>query len=170
MRLDWIKARLGMVVTPSIDHLTTYRAKVQAQSADLRFVDVKADDPRIGSLSRVPILLGLPGATVDVATGCYVRVGWRGGDPRQPYATSWESGATVTKLVLDGTTVYLGAESGAQFVALSNLVGAQLDALKTAISGWTPVPNDGGAALKTALTALFATWPGSVAATKVKAK
>lgn len=65
------------------------------------------------------------------------------------------------------STVELGAEGG-NFVALANLVGQQLADLKSAISGWTPVPNDGGAALKVALT----TWVSSssaVAATITKA-
>lgn len=46
---------------------------------------------------------------------------------------------------------------------------ADLDALKSAIQGWTPVPNDGGAALKTALFALFSVpWPAGT--TKLKAE
>lgn len=58
----------------------------------------------------------------------------------------------------------------ADFVALAAKVLAQLNALKSAINGWTPVPNDGGAALKTALSSLFASWPASVAATTLKAE
>jgi hypothetical protein len=46
-----------------------------------------------------------------------------------------------------------GADSA---VARADLVDARLNALKTAISGWTPVPNDGGLALKTALTSWLA--------------
>jgi hypothetical protein len=102
--IDWIKRHLGMVVTPSIDHLTTYRAKVVAQSSDKLTVDVVADDPRIGMASKVPILLGLPDCTVAVTVGCFVRLGWRGGDPRQPYVTSWESGGSVTELKIHGGT------------------------------------------------------------------
>jgi len=43
---------------------------------------------------------------------------------------------------------------------------ADLDALKSAISGWTPVAGDGGAALKAALMALFSgppAWPSGTA-------
>ena len=101
--IEWIKRSLGMVLVPSIDHLTTYRAKVVGQSSDKLKVDLQVDDARIGTLSKVPILLGLPGCTVDIAAGCYVRLGWRGGDPRQPYATSWEAGATVNRLDLNGS-------------------------------------------------------------------
>lgn len=68
---------------------------------------------------------------------------------------------------IDGATVQLGA-AGGQFVALASLVTDQLADLKAAINNWTPVPNDGGAALKVAL----GTWLGSssaVAATLTKA-
>jgi hypothetical protein len=56
-----------------------------------------------------------------------------------------------------------------QFVALGNLVTAQLADLKSAINGWTPVPNDGGAALKVALTSWLAS-SSAVSAVKVKAR
>lgn len=108
--LDSIKRALGMVIVPSVDFLGTYRARVVAQSADFRTVDVVPDDRRIAGergLSKVPILLGLPGCTVNVAAGCYVRLGWRGGDPRQPYVTSWESGASVTGVVLSADAIDL---------------------------------------------------------------
>jgi hypothetical protein len=69
----------------------------------------------------------------------------------------------------DDGTVIVG--DGAEFVALATKVLTELTALKAAILGWTPVPNDGGAALKTALTLLFTgppVWPGSVASEVLK--
>lgn len=71
--------------------------------------------------------------------------------------------------------VHLGVAhnaDAANFVALANLVDQNFNALKTALTSWTPVPNDGGSALKVILTALFgppANWPAGTAATKVKA-
>jgi hypothetical protein len=65
--------------------------------------------------------------------------------------------------------IELSAGGTTNYVALANLVQDWLDAFNNIISGWTPVANDGGAALKTALTA-----PGNpllttdVAASKVK--
>lgn len=55
-------------------------------------------------------------------------------------------------------------------VALAQKVASQLTALKDAISNWTPVANDGGAALKTALTALFTDWPGDIESTTLEAE
>jgi hypothetical protein len=53
------------------------------------------------------------------------------------------------------------------FAAMAGLVQAQLAGLKSAINGWTPVPNDGGAALKVALTSWLAS-SSAVACAKVK--
>lgn len=72
---------------------------------------------------------------------------------------------TVFQLDTDGT-VHVGGAAASQFVALANLVDARLSALKNILTGWTVVPGDGGAALKTAMAA----WSvASVAATKAKA-
>ena len=60
--------------------------------------------------------------------------------------------------------VHLGGAAGS-FVALAPLVDAIVSSLKSAVAGWTPVPNDGGASLK----AVIAAWsPSSTAATHVK--
>lgn len=69
---------------------------------------------------------------------------------------------------VDGAGIKLGA-SASEYVALANLVQARLDDLSSAIAGWTPVPNDGGLELKTALGSWLAA-PNDVAATKVKAE
>lgn len=72
-----------------------------------------------------------------------------------------------------GSEVHLGGDSGedvAQFAAMSNKVEDALSTLKSVFDGWTPVPQDGGAALKAALSTALVNWPGSVAATKVKVK
>jgi len=79
------------------------------------------------------------------------------------------AGGTVAAHVDADGTVHLGAASGAAFVALASLVGAQLEALKSAISGAAVVPNDGGAAFKANLMTALASWPASVAATRAKA-
>lgn len=61
------------------------------------------------------------------------------------------------------------ANSGADdFVALSAATAAQFSALKSAISGATTVPNDGGAAFKAAIIAALSGFPGNIAATSLK--
>ena len=75
-----------------------------------------------------------------------------------------QTGARV--VVLPDGTVEARSSAGA---AAPLATKADLAALKAAITGWTPVPNDGGAALKAALTALFAgppTWPAGTSVLK----
>ncbi len=66
--------------------------------------------------------------------------------------------------------VQLGQDGAAgDFVATAQRVQNLLSALKSAINGWTPVPNDGGAALKTALSTLFTSgWPSAPASSTVE--
>jgi hypothetical protein len=74
-------------------------------------------------------------------------------------------------LHIDDSTVQIG-DAGGSYIALANLVEAELNAIKSAFEAWVPVPatpttpDDGGAALKTAINA----WtPGNVGATIAKA-
>lgn len=73
------------------------------------------------------------------------------------------------QVVVDGSHVHVGGDTSSQYVALANLVSAQLEALKTAISGAAVLGGDGGATFKANLLAALASWPASVAATKAKA-
>ncbi len=90
----------------------------------------------------------------------------------------FENLAALASMKVGGGEINLGDQSAADFVALAgkvltelNKLASDVNSLKTVFSAWIPVPNDGGAALKTAAT----TWFGSpvtispVAATKVKA-
>ena len=67
-----------------------------------------------------------------------------------------------------GGEIATGVENPTKHAAQAEEVLARLNELKSAINGWTPVPNDGGAALKTALSTLFSTWPTSVASPTVR--
>jgi len=67
------------------------------------------------------------------------------------------------------TSINLGG-TATQFVALANLVVANLTALKDAISEAAVTPTDGGAAFKAAILLALTSWPSAVAAAKVKAE
>jgi hypothetical protein len=85
-----------------------------------------------------------------------------------PHLVLGKLGGSTIHVKEDGT-VALGSENPTDAAATANKVAAELGALKAALDLWVPVPNDGGAALKLALSALFLTgWPASTASSKVK--
>lgn len=80
--------------------------------------------------------------------------------------------STEARMDCPGPFVFSSAagQAAAQFVASATLVSAALQALKAVFDGWTPVANDGGAALKTALGLALSSWPPNLAVTKLKAE
>lgn len=89
-------------------------------------------------------------------------------DNKTPRTDAPSSGVAVIS-VGDGI-LRVGPDSGAQFVALADKVKSNFQAIKDLFTNWTPVPNDGGAALKAASATLFAPEVPSVASEKLKAK
>lgn len=133
-----------------IDYFTLYDAKITAQSGDGKTVDLEPGDTRLPSMGGVPLRNGVAGTVCKVVPGAFVRLGWDRGNPSMPYACLWQGGETVTEISIDATLIKLAG--GSQFVALANLVAAELTKIQTAITGV------GGSYT-----------PGSVTATKVKA-
>jgi len=57
----------------------------------------------------------------------------------------------VDEIVLNGGTLG-GLVKVGELTERLNLIEKDINSLKQKLSGWTPVPNDGGSALKTALS------------------
>lgn len=145
--------------TARLDFSSPMHVRVVAQNANLT-LEIKPDDPRYPGISKVPIRAGLPGVWVRVAAGARAVLEFEDGDPGRPVVTAFEP---------DGmTTLSFGSSVPSDSAALALKVATELGRLKSAIGSWTPVPNDGGAALKVILTALFTSWPASVASAKIK--
>lgn len=73
-------------------------------------------------------------------------------------------------VIKPGGEIDAGA-AATNFVAMAEKVKAWFDAFNAAVTGWTPVAMDGGAALKTALTTLVGGTPTTnVASTNLKAE
>jgi hypothetical protein len=97
-----------------------------------------------------------------------------------PFGSPWQScptdemtiGAdTGVQMHFQSGVIIAGDTAGADNVALAAKVKAWFDAFNTAVSGWVVVPNDGGGALKTALSTLSGGTPTTdVASTQFKAK
>ena len=77
---------------------------------------------------------------------------------------------TGPKVVINSADTRLGSDTASDPVSLESKVDDELEALASVFSTWVPVAGDGGAALKTLLTALLLTWPGLTGAAKVKAE
>jgi hypothetical protein len=168
-----IRAALGMPTDPGsppdLMMLGLYRATVNSAASDGSTLDVTPEDTRIPPAKNVPMRVGIPGAVVVVQAGSVVLIGWERGDPARAYCVpSWESGASVTKLVFPATTVYLGAESGSNFVALANLVKARLDTIQAAHDSHEHTAPSGGGPT-TGNTSIIGTL-ADVAAVNTKAK
>lgn len=114
---DELKAGLHALIRDMLgplDYHAPYSAKVVAQNGD-GTLELQPDDPRLAGLSNVPVLLGLPGATVKVLPGARVLLGFANGDPQKPFSQVWESG-TALELNLSGMTVNI---SGATAINLN---------------------------------------------------
>jgi len=153
---------------PRIDYLATYDAEVKAIAADGSTVDLEPKASHVKPINGVEVRLGVPAAVAIVEVGAIVKLGWVGGDPKQPYAEpSWKQGATVTKLVVNGTLIILGAEAGAQYVALANLVKAELQSVAAALLAHKHTGVTVGMGVTGPSDSTYTA--GDVAATKVKA-
>ncbi len=114
-------------------------------------------------LKNVPVRPGVAGCEATIALGARVMVAFADGDPAQPFVFAGEEA--------DGDNflpTLLELAGGSDFVALAAKVDDSFDAIKAAFSAWTPVANDGGAALKTSWS-LHASDIVATGATRVKA-
>jgi hypothetical protein len=107
-----------------IDYSRVYGAEVVGQNED-GTLELRPDTDLVkgGGLSKVPVLLGVPGS-VQVPAGARCTVLWEGGDPTKPRALLFST--TALSLLMIG--------GGAQFVALANLCDARFDAIESKIN------------------------------------
>lgn len=134
-----------------------YRGVVVAQSGQT--VDLKVDDPRLPGMSALPIQVGLPGATVEMAAGARMLVAFENGDPSKPIALLW-AGAQARRISLPADLLELGGEGLAEAVIKGNSYQLAeklfLEALKVytaAIKTIADPPGLATAALNTAIAA-----------------
>jgi hypothetical protein len=86
-----------------------YPATVELLRSD-GSMDVTPDDDEILGLGLPPLhaQAGLPGTVVHGARGARCLVGFRAGDPRQPYISAWSSGGLALISVDGGTAGIAG--------------------------------------------------------------
>jgi hypothetical protein len=100
--------RLFRASAPRAAYNGVYRGVVVSQGGQT--VDLKLDDPRLPGMSALPIQVGLPGATVEVAAGARMLVAFENSDPAKPIAMHWEA-ARALRISLPADLLELGGES-----------------------------------------------------------
>jgi hypothetical protein len=123
-------AQASLARIDKIDYGRHYSARVVAQSGAT--IDVQPDQvggkDLLPDMANVPLLLGLPGASVDGVQGGRVTVGWLGGDPSNPYAVAFDAESAVKKIVISVINqIFLGGEQGADPPALSTPLAGYLN-------------------------------------------
>lgn len=91
-----------------VDYLALYPARVVSQSGQR--LDLIPDDPRVPSISGVPMRHGLPGASVTVPVGTRVLLGFDAGDPARPFAALWEANGIATQIAINGSSTRAARE------------------------------------------------------------
>ena len=168
------RLRAFAAILDALDPMRRYRGvfeyRVATQTGNLFALQPVRVGTGLPMLDGVAARPGIPGARFDVTLGELVLAAFVDGDPSRPCIIGHDDpdapGWSPTLLELGDT--------GGELVALSEKVDANFSAINDVFAtDWTPVVNDGGAALKAAWLAAFTGPPpgfGSVAAEKVKAK
>jgi hypothetical protein len=135
---DRLKALLtGFIraVTRQVDYCARYPCTVAGQNAD-GTLELVPDSPKFVGLSKVKYRPGIPGATLTVASGTRVLLGFDNADPSKPYAEGWDQVGTVTELDVNATLIKLN--SGTNGVARNG------DSTTNGTLAMTQVPDGGG--------------------------
>lgn len=158
----------GMHLTGKIDPGEVGLVLNTGRSIDLWQTRGGVVDPIASSQFALSNAVFLPGLRSGADPAEVPAAGWRLGADDGSWGIEVAEADGAVSVVPGSGKVKLGASSATAAVALATLVQARLDALATILSAWVVVPQDGGAALKSAL----APWYGAsndVAATKVLA-
>lgn len=110
-----LNAFLGRKAVKTVDACALYwGVVVKVNGAKL---DVMLDSKDIASPTGIPLLVGISGA-LTLTGGERVLVGFRNGDPSQPYVFGIEQGTSAQETTIAASLLFLGKKSGSQLVAL----------------------------------------------------
>ena len=104
--INTVVGRAPQGYSGAVDYHAGYRARVVAQSGDLRTVDVITDSelfPRTG-MQAIPVRWGMPGLDASLTPGAFVTLLHDEGDPSKPYVTSCDpwSAQKATSIQIGG--------------------------------------------------------------------
>jgi hypothetical protein len=149
-----LTSALGSVASHAVGatHLRLYRYRVVAQNSDERLL-LQTVKPGGVVPDALPIDVwpGMAGLSAEITPGTEVLLGFIEGDPAQPVVLALQSEAPLT-LTFDATSAINLGKGATSPAAKGDELARCIADLRSAISKWAPVAQDGGAALKTALT------------------
>lgn len=161
--------------TDRVDYGRMYPATIVSQSGATVDVqpDLVAGKPLLPDMAGVPLLLGLPGASVDQTAGGRISIGWFGGDPARPFAANFDPSNAATTVVIAvsqflGAQLFLGAQAGAEpppkGTSFLSALATLLVAVNTYAIGIAPIA-DPSVTFTPALTAAIVAFNTSAQAT-----
>lgn len=114
----------------SYQYHAPYTAKIIAQAGD-GTLEVLPDDPRLPSLTGIPLRTFVPGVDIKVKAGGTVLIQFENGDPSRPIATLFDGGSLEslsikanTKIVIDAAEVDLVSSGGLPLARQGDMVAS----------------------------------------------
>ncbi|HXJ47544.1 MAG TPA: hypothetical protein VNF91_00115 [Candidatus Acidoferrum sp.] len=152
--------------TDVVDYSRRYPAQIISQSGNT--VDVQPDEVNgkalLDSMGSVPLWLGVPGASVEGIAGGRCLIGWKGGDPSQPYAMLFDGSETPETVTLSvAAQLLLGGSAappaivGAPYRAAEDALFAAIGAAATAALA-VPAVDPGAIAFLNSIVGLMTGW------------
>lgn len=166
-RLSRALIRIIESATSKYDYSALYLAKVVSVNADAQTVDLAPHNPKLPTMSGIPLSYGGPGETVSLLLGTTILVGWDGGDPSQPYCLGFGGGERVSKRVMNADQIILGGEAGAEPAAKATTLQEYLNEQAAALKAHVHTSGTGPTFPSVELSDLT---PPDIAATNVKVK
>lgn len=130
-----------------VDYFGLYEVKVVAQQGDS--VDVSLQSPynaRIGGLQRVPLRLGT-GMQLTFTPGAKCLLGWRAGNPTQPYVCLGIGADRAVEMVINGGINHaarVGDSTSGHVHALGSATAGPYPVMGTTVTATDTIAENGG--------------------------
>jgi hypothetical protein len=126
-----IRRLVRELVWPKLQLARVHGARVTEQAAD-GTVSIAIDDAAIGGkfkgLNHVPLVLGLPGATIKATSATRLRFFWDSGRPTKPQAGHFDQGTPVGEIAFKvGEDFKVDAGELLELLAANGVIGVEAD-------------------------------------------
>jgi hypothetical protein len=145
--IESIRELIRQEIAGSVPYAQTYDYVVTATTGST--IDALPSDPTRGAppLTGVPFRCGVPGGSATLTPGTHVGITFLDGNPGKPVLSGAIDSTGAVMVAINAATVSLAG--GGHPIALGDVLDGFIKVFET----WVPVPTDGGAALKTLISA-----------------